>query len=88
MGMPCEVNSVLKLNSLQGYPEELIVGSQHQAVKKGYRIIPVDVPIPLVDPNWTAYADVVIRKLIWEKGCTTVAFEISRIYDEAFKIKE
>ncbi|MDV2991007.1 MAG: hypothetical protein N4J56_000661 [Chroococcidiopsis sp. SAG 2025] len=45
MGMPCEVNSILKLNPSQGYPETLLVGSQHQANKEGYRIIPVDVPI-------------------------------------------
>jgi hypothetical protein len=49
MGMPCEVNSILKLKPSQGYPEELIVELNCQASKEGYRIIPVDVPIPLVD---------------------------------------
>jgi hypothetical protein len=46
MGMPCEINSILKLKPSQGYPEELQPGSKHQASKEGYRIIPVDVPIP------------------------------------------
>jgi hypothetical protein len=46
MGMPCEVNSILKLKPSQGYPKNLSIGTQHQAFKEGYRIIPVDVPIP------------------------------------------
>ncbi len=87
MGMPCEVNSVLKLSSSQGYPAQLLVGTQHEVSKKGYRIIPIDVPIPLVDANWTAYADVVIRKLIWERETTTVLFEINRIYKVPFLMK-
>ena len=87
MGMPCEINSILKLKPSQGYPEELQPGSKHQASKEGYRIIPVDVPIPLVDDNWVAYADVIIRQLTWENNQTIVIFEIDRIYDHPFKVK-
>lgn len=88
MGMPCEVNSILKLKSSQGYPEPLNLGSQHEACKQGYRIIPVDVPIPLVDENWIAYADVVINKLVWERGKTIVNFVIDRIYKSPFPVKK
>jgi hypothetical protein len=87
MGMPCEVNSILKLTSSQGYPEQLRLGSQHQASKEGYRIIPVDVPIPLVDEDWLAHADVVIRKLTWENNKTVLVFEIQRVYDVSFPVK-
>ena len=87
MGMPCEVNSVLKLSSSQGYPAQLLVGTQHQVSKNGHRIIPIDVPIPLVDANWTAYTDVVIHRLIWEGGMTTVLFQINRIYEVPFLMK-
>lgn len=87
MGMPCELNSILKLKPSQGYPEQLKVASQHQASKEGYRIIPVDVPIPLVDENWIAHADVVIRKLTWEKGITAIVFEVDRIYRSPFCLK-
>ena len=65
MGMPCEVNSVLKLTPLQGYPHDL--GQQRQfspkykATKDGYRIYPIGVPIPLVNQNWETRADVIIR---------------------------
>lgn len=88
MGMPCEVNSILKLKSSQGYPEPLNLGSQHEACKQGYRIIPVDVPIPLVDENWIAYADVVINKLVWAEGKTIVNFVIDRIYKSPFPVKK
>lgn len=87
MGMPCEVNSILKLTPDQGYPKELLLKSQHEASKKGYRIIPLDVPIPLVDQCWIARADVVIRRLIWEKTKTVVAFEIDRVYEQPFQVK-
>jgi Protein of unknown function (DUF2584) len=60
----------------------------HQASKSGYRIIPVDVPVPLVDDNWFAHADIIIRKLIWENGETFISFEVDRIYETPFRVKE
>ena len=87
MGMPCEVNSILKLNSNQGYPAELVPRSQHQTVKSGYRILPMDVPLPLVDDQWLACADIVIRQLTWENGETKLMFEIHRIYESPFSLK-
>ena len=88
MGMPCEVNSILKLKNSNGYPNELKLGIQYEAWKEDYRIIPVDVPIALVDENWIAYADVIITKLIWEKGNTYLFFTIDRIYKNPFITKE
>ena len=87
MGMPCEVNSILKLSEIQGYPEKLLIEKEYDAIKDGYRIIPVDVPIPLVDQSWTAYADVVIKKLIWQKGKTQILFTIDRIYECGWNLK-
>jgi hypothetical protein len=88
MGMPCEVNNILKLSSSQGYPDELVPKAQHQVSKGGYRIIPIDVPISLVDENWNAQADVIIRKLTWEKGETIINFEIARVYKLPICVKE
>lgn len=88
MGMPCEVNSILKLKNSNGYPNELNLGIQYEAWKEDYRIIPIDVLIPLVDENWVAYADVIITKLIWEKGNTYLFFTIDRIYKNPFITKE
>jgi Protein of unknown function (DUF2584) len=88
MGMPCEVNSILKLKRNQGYPAQLLTHSAHQATKEGYRIIPIDVPIPLADENWMAYADVIVSKLTWHNNQTILEFTIDRIYKEPFIAKE
>ncbi|MGA7936982.1 MAG: DUF2584 family protein [Kovacikia sp.] len=87
MGMPCTVNSILKLNLNEGYPETLKLGLSYQASKKGYRIIPIDVPVQLVDENWAAHAEVIIHKLIWEAQTTRMEFSISKIYPLPIKLK-
>jgi hypothetical protein len=86
MGMPCEINSILKLPPSQ-YPQQLIKGAKHQAQKQDYRLIPIDVPIPLVDENWLAHADIKINKLTWENGQTHISFEIDRLYSLPFATK-
>lgn len=88
MGMPCVVNSILKLKSAQGYPAQLESGKTYQAQKESYRIFPIDVPIPLVDATWVAYADAIITKLTWEQGVTHLEFKVARIYPSPFPMKE
>jgi hypothetical protein len=88
MGMPCEINNILKLTTLQGHPSHLQPRSEHQAAKEGYRIFPVDVPIALVDDSWMAHADVIVRMLTWSEGKTVVRFEIDRVYSTPFCVKE
>lgn len=88
MGMPCQVNSILKLKSSQGYPAELEKDKRYHAQKEGYRIIPIDVPIPLVDDNWIAHADIKICRLVWEEGVTRIDFEVDRIYQIPFLTKD
>jgi hypothetical protein len=85
MGMPCQVNSILKLN--QEYPAQLMLHETYQSTKSGYRILPIDVPIPLVDEHWIAHADVIIDKLTWEQGKTHLTFRIDRIYTQPFALK-
>ena len=86
MGMPCEINSILKLSPSQ-YPQQVVNGAKNQAKKQGYRLIPIDVPIPLVDENWLAHADIKINKLTWENGQTHISFEIDRLYSTPFATK-
>lgn len=88
MGMPCEVNSILRLKPAQGYPTQLERGRIHTTQKEGYRIFPIDVPIALVDQEWIAYADVIITKLTWEQGTTSLEFKLDRIYPSPFRVKE
>lgn len=88
MGMLCIVNSILKLKPAQGYPAQLEHGKVYQAQKESYRIFPIDVPIPLVDENWVAYADAIITKLTWEQGVTRLEFKVARIYPSPFPVKD
>lgn len=87
MGMPCLVNSILKLKPSQGYPAQLEKGKIYRAQKENYRIFPIDVPIALVDEAWVAYADIIITKLTWEQKATSLEFKVNRIYPTPFPVK-
>jgi hypothetical protein len=91
MGMPCEVNSIVKLKRGDGYPEGLglavRLGDRFTARKVGYRIFPMDVPLQLVDEAWLAHGDVIIRELTWAEGRTTIGAELVRLYEVPFSVK-
>lgn len=87
MGMPCQVNSILKLKPDQGYPPLLAVGQRHTVEKAGYRIFPLDVPLCLVDEHWLAHADIVIQQLRWVDQITHLTFTITRLYDQPFAVQ-
>ena len=87
MGMPCEINSILKLTPAQGYPQPLDPDRQYRVTKQGYRLMPIDVPIPLVNENWIAHADIIIDRLTWESQQTTICFKISRLYPTPWTMK-
>jgi Protein of unknown function (DUF2584) len=86
MGMPCQVNSIVKLNRTE-FPSSLDINAVHKATKSGYRIFPIDVPLQLVDETWCAHADVVITQLLWAGQQTVLEFRIHRIYDQPFALK-
>ncbi|RZM77316.1 DUF2584 family protein [Leptolyngbya iicbica] len=87
MGMPCQVNSILKLKTAKGYPAVLELGSRHEVNKHGYRIFPIDVPLCLVNEHWQAHADVVIDKLTWQQQTTSLQFRIVRVYETPFMMQ-
>ena len=87
MGMPCQVNSILKLDR-SALPAQLEIGQSHTVVKSGYRIVPIDVPLQLVDEAWLAQADIIIHELSWKNQQTTLVFVIARIYTTPFPMKE
>jgi hypothetical protein len=86
MGMPCEVNSIIKLSAAD-WPTPLSTGQRFKAVKSGYRIFPIDVPLQLVDQDWQAHGDAVIQRLIWHNQTTELEFHITRIYPQPFAVK-
>jgi len=86
MGMPCQVNSIVKLNGTE-FPSLLEIDAVHKVMKSGYRIFPIDVPLQLVSDAWCAHADVVITQLIWKNQQTVLEFRIHRIYEQPFGLK-
>jgi Protein of unknown function (DUF2584) len=87
MGMPCQVNSIVKLQVGKDYPTELICDREYQVSKSGYRIFPMDVPLALVDQDWIAHADVIITQLRWQGQMTYFTLRIHRIYDRPWDLK-
>jgi Protein of unknown function (DUF2584) len=87
MGMPCQVNSILKLARSQGYPDRLQLDQSYTVTKSGYRIFPLDVPLALVDETWHAHADIRIDRLTWEQQATAIDFTIVRLYDTPWSLK-
>lgn len=88
MGMPCEVNSILKLSRECGFPEYLEYDKTYIGTKEDYRIMLVGVPIMLVDSDWYGHADVIITSLTWENNTTVVKFKLDRIYKDKFLTKD
>jgi hypothetical protein len=86
MGMPCEVNSIVKLDEGQ-FPEILAVNAVHKAVKNGYRIFAIEVPLQLVNANWLACGEVVITKLTWQNQQTELEFRVLKIYAKPLSLK-
>ncbi|MEB3295825.1 MAG: DUF2584 family protein [Synechococcales bacterium] len=86
MGMPCQVNSIVKL-TVSAFPESLVLGNIYTTQKTGYRIYPIDVPLQLVDDLWQAQGEVVIETLTWENQTTTIVYRIHRKYEVPFCVK-
>lgn len=88
MGMPCEINNILKLNVEQGFPgyKPEISGTFH-AIKEGYRIFPVGVPILLVDSQWTADSQVKIAQLTWKEDKTHLKCEVVSHLGKVISVK-
>jgi hypothetical protein len=84
MGMPCEVNSLVKI---RGDEFALQVGVQYTLTKAGYRIFALDVPLQLVNGDWVAVADVVIDQLTWQEQTTAIALRVVRVYEVPFAVK-
>jgi hypothetical protein len=86
MGMPCQVNSIVKLGRTE-FPTPMELNAAHRVVKSGYRIYPIDVPLQLVDEDWCAHGDVVITQLTWTNQQTILEFRLDRIYEQLFSLK-
>ena len=60
MGVPVEMNTVLKLSGEQGLPAEIREGEPYAFRKAGPRFYPLGVPVELIGPDWKTLGKAVI----------------------------
>ncbi|WP_264326293.1 DUF2584 domain-containing protein [Romeriopsis navalis] len=84
--MPCEMNSILKLSDVD-FPATIAIDQSFTVTKSAYRLVPIDVPIQLVNSAWQAIADVVITQVVWSQQQTQLTYRIHRVYAQPFALK-
>ncbi|MCC7552182.1 DUF2584 domain-containing protein [Candidatus Micrarchaeota archaeon] len=81
MGFKTELNWILKLNKQQGLDEtNLIENETYEFFKREHRIYPIDIPIELVNEDWTALGQVIILEYTIGGGHTNGKYKIIEIY--------
>lgn len=78
--------TILRLKREDDYPYKLEDGIKYTCKKEGYCLFPMDAPIRLVDGDWDAHADILIRELRWRGEQTFLTYEINTIYPNPVRI--
>jgi len=60
MGVPVEMNTVLKLNAKQGLPADPQPDTVYEFHKDGTRFYPIGVPVELIGADWKTVGKAVI----------------------------
>ena len=76
MGFSLKFNWVLQIDT----PESLSCGAVFPFQKQGNRILPVDTPIDLIDPDRNAIARIKITSFTNSLDATTGYFEVMKLY--------
>lgn len=77
MGFVVEYNWVLKLSQID-YP--LVIGDEYSFEKSSTRMYPLNMPIDLLDKDWTAVGSCVITELSYRNNMTTGKYKVLEIY--------
>lgn len=80
MGFIYEFNWILKLSDLD--ENKLRVGQNYTFIKSGVRAFPIDIPIDLVNKNWEAVAQCMIKQITITSKETTGEYSVIEIYSE------
>lgn len=85
MGVPVEMNTVLKLSPEQGLPEDPVAGEAYAFRKSGPRIYPLGVPVELIGPDWKTRGKAVIDAFTVSLEETRGRFRVVQVFrpDEA-----
>ncbi len=85
MGVPVEMNTVLKLTPDQGLPEHPEADTTYTFSKDGTRFYPIGVPVELIGPDWKTIGKAVIDEFTVTIKATQGQFRVVKIFsaDEA-----
>ena len=83
-----EFNWALKLKPENGLNEDILKeGEIYEFTKSGNRVYPINIPIDLINQDWTALARVIVIEYTNKENITTGRYRILRIYNEEEKSK-
>jgi hypothetical protein len=85
MGVPVEMNTVLKLSVGQGFPENPALETEYRFEKDGTRFYPIGVPVELINADWQTIGKAVIDEFTVSTERTSGKFRIVKLFsaDEA-----
>jgi hypothetical protein len=81
MGVPVEMNTVLKLSAEQGLPEDPVAGETYAFRKDGPRLYPLGVPVELIGPDWKTVGKAVIDEFTVSLEETRGRFRVVHRFD-------
>ena len=81
MGVPVEMNTVLKITPDQGLPENPQLDTVYAFAKDGTRFYPIGVPVELIGPDWKTVGKAVIDEFTVSTEATRGKFRIVKLFD-------
>ncbi|MBI5138073.1 MAG: DUF2584 family protein [Nitrospirae bacterium] len=76
MGLPVEMNTVLKLTPAQGLPADPRPDTVYAFSKDGTRFYPIGVPVELIGPDWKTLGKAVIDEFTVSTERTSGKFRV------------
>ena len=83
MGVPVEMNTVLKISMEQGLPREPETDKVYEFFKDGTRFYPIGVPVELIGPDWKTLGKAVIEEFTVSTNDTRGRFRIVKLFTPA-----
>ncbi|WP_019243974.1 MULTISPECIES: DUF2584 domain-containing protein [Bacillus] len=77
MGMPLELNTMIVTKG----KEERLKSNDFSLKKNGYRLYPIEIPLPVkktMDGETSGTG--IIKKVVWEKNHTIITYELTSLH--------
>jgi hypothetical protein len=86
IGYNVDLRWLLKPEHQEGIDAKVLrIGEKYEFTAEGHGVYPLEVPIHLIDDDWTAVASVMIIELYIGKGKTRGSYQVLRVYDDKLR---